>query len=132
MLTLANQMLEARQSFVVETTLSGNTYLRMMRDAKKLGYETELLFVGTSSIDVNLNRVALRVIKGGHDVPIDDQMRRYPRSMRNVCVALELADNAILYDNSTAVGFTKIAVKDADGVKLFEPLPDWAAFLRKL
>ena len=79
-LVRANELLQACQSFVVETTLSGNTYLRMMRQAKALDYTIVLVFVGTQSVEINLQRVRERVASGGHDVPEADQRRRYPRS----------------------------------------------------
>ncbi len=129
-LLMASNLLAQRQSFAVETTLSGNTYLRMMREAKSTGYEVMLFFVGTSSIHINLKRVHMRVVKGGHHVPEEDQRRRYPRSMQHMKVALEIADEAILYDNSSGPGFLKVAVKSEGVVTLFEPLPHWAEFLR--
>jgi hypothetical protein len=42
----AERMLAARESFLVETTLSGNTYLRMMSRARAAGYLVVLLYIG--------------------------------------------------------------------------------------
>jgi predicted ABC-type ATPase len=125
----AQELLDANQSFAVETTLSGHTYLRMMADAKRRGYEVSLIFAGTERIEINLDRVAQRVLFGGHEVPEADQRRRYPRSMKNLQKALELADNAILFDNSGDSHHT-IAVKDANGITMYGELPAWAAFLK--
>ena len=125
----AEDLLLGRQSFLVETTLSGNTYLRMMKRARDQGYTVVLLFVGTSDVSINLRRVRGRVRKGGHDVPEEDQLRRYPRSMENLGRAFELADEAILFDNSSE-SHVKVAVKDTEKTTLYEPLPEWAAFLR--
>lgn len=128
-LASADRLIQARQSFLVETTLSGKTYLRMMRHAKSLGYTVVLFFVGTASVDINLKRVAQRVENGGHDVPEEDQRRRYPRSMGNMRKAFELADEAVLFDNS-ADAHLRLAVKDSTGITIYQPLPKWAAFLR--
>jgi len=87
-LASAQAFLQAKQSFLVETTLSGNTYLRMMHRAKELGYAVNLIFVGTTDVAINLRRVQQRVEDGGHDVPEEDQRRRYPRSMANLRKAL--------------------------------------------
>jgi predicted ABC-type ATPase len=125
----AAELMRCNQSFLVETTLSGNTYLRMMREAKALGYRTSFYFVGTKNIEINLKRVAQRVIKGGHDVPEEDQRRRYPRSMANMRKAFELADEAVLWDNS-GQAHVRLALKDDAGLTIFRALPDWAAFLR--
>ncbi len=130
-LNLADEMLQERRSFVVETTLSGNTYLRMMRSAKSFGYGIEFLFVGTNSVEINIERVKSRVAKGGHDVSETDQRRRFPRSMQNAQNACQIADIAGLYDNSTAEGFVLLASKDESGTRVFEPLPDWAVFIRE-
>jgi hypothetical protein len=46
--------------------------------------------------------------------------------------AFALADEAALLDNSTPEGHSKVAIKTSAGTKLFEPLPDWAMFLRDL
>lgn len=129
MLNMAEGFLATGSSFLVETTLSGNTYLRMMVRAKRLGYSVVLLYVGTSDVSINIERVKIRVANGGHDVPEEDQLRRYPRSFVNFRKALELADEAVVFDNSTAKGHTKIAVKDANGIEIFKPVPRWAMFL---
>ncbi|MEG9431597.1 zeta toxin family protein [Terriglobus sp. ADX1] len=130
-LTLADQLLTEGRSFVVETTLSGNTYIRMMQRAKAAGYHMVFLFVGTQSVEINLVRVRNRVIKGGHDVPEEDQRRRFERSMRHMQTAFELADDASLYDNSDTPGYALVAVKTNGATELFEPLPKWAEFLRE-
>jgi predicted ABC-type ATPase len=128
-LVRAAEFMRCQQSFLVETTLSGNTYLRMMREAKALGYRTSLFFVGTGDIEINLKRVAQRVFRGGHDVPEEDQRRRYPRSMANMRKAFELADEAALWDNS-GQAHVRLALKDDAGIIILRTLPDWAAFLR--
>jgi predicted ABC-type ATPase len=118
-------------SFSVETTLSGGTYLRMLSDARKLGYRTCIFYIGTDSLTINILRVQARVLKGGHDVPIEDQTRRYGRSFKNLPKALDLADEGVLLDNSTDAGHRVVALKlEGRRMLLFEPIPEWAAFLR--
>jgi predicted ABC-type ATPase len=128
-LKMAAELMRDRQSFLVETTLSGNTYLRMMREAKETGFRTSFYFVGTTNVEINLKRVAQRVIKGGHDVPEEDQRRRYPRSMANLRKAFALADEAVLWDNS-GPAHVRLVLKDEGGLTIFSTLPDWASFLR--
>jgi predicted ABC-type ATPase len=130
-LTMADQLLTDNRSFVLETTLSGNTYIRMMQRAKSAGYRLVFLFVGTQSVEINLLRVQNRVVKGGHDVPEEDQRRRFERSMKHMQVAFRLADDASLYDNSTTPGYALVAVKTNGSTELFEPLPNRAEFLRE-
>lgn len=130
-LKLADEFLNRGESFVLETTLSGNTHLRMARRAQAVGYSFVFIFVGTESVEINLDRVRQRVVKGGHDVPEEDQRRRYSRSMDNMQIAFGFADSALLFDNSTEQGHRRIAMKRGERVILFEPLPNWAEFLRE-
>jgi predicted ABC-type ATPase len=129
-LLMAERLLASGQSFTVETTLSGHTYLRMMTRAKAQGYLVVLIYIGTTDVSINLQRVRSRVAKGGHDVRDEDQRRRYPRSLANAAEALAIADEAVILDNSTSDGFVKVAVKRINGIELFESVPAWASFLR--
>lgn len=124
------KLLDAGQSLTVETTLSGNTYLHAMSKAKALGYLVVLIYIGTIAVSINMERVRFRVAKGGHDIPEGDQLRRFPRSMANASKALRMADEAVILDNSTSAGYVKVAVKRINGMKVFEPIPAWASFLR--
>ena len=65
-LRLAKEHLERRESFAVETTLSGKNYLRMMRYARDVdqGFEVVLIYIGTASVEINLARIAKRVRTG--------------------------------------------------------------------
>ena len=130
-LASAKNYLKRGVSFSVETTLSGDTYLRMLVEAKELGYHTCLFYIGTEALSINISRVKVRVLKGGHDVRIEDQIRRFERSFKNLPRALKLADDGVLLDNSSDSGHRVVAVKlEGRQVLLFEPFPAWAEFLR--
>jgi predicted ABC-type ATPase len=132
LLRSADAFLTGNVSFSVETTLSGGTYLRMLARARKLGFRTRLFYIGTKNVDINIARVKARVLMGGHDVPIEDQLRRYPRSFKNLRPAISLADLSVLFDNSTDAGHRIVGLK-LMGKKMLpvEPLPAWSEFLRK-
>ncbi|HEY4010509.1 MAG TPA: zeta toxin family protein [Acidobacteriaceae bacterium] len=125
-LRMCEQLLGRQETFLVETTLSGSTYLRMMERAHSLGYKVRLIYVGTELVEINVQRIRDRVLKGGHDVPEHDQRRRYPRSLANLKSALQLADEAALFDNSSSEGHRVIAIKDHQGISWFAPKPRWA------
>ena len=131
-LQAAKQMIRSKESFAVETTLSGKNYLQMMVDARNCGFEIVLVYIGTETVDINLVRIANRVLTGGHDVPEADVRRRYTRSFRNVPLAISRADHAILFDNSTEQGYQLAGVIDQGQSAWFEPLPRWVAELRRL
>lgn len=73
-LRLAGEYLERHQSFSIETTLSRKNYLEMMICARTLGFEIVLVYIGTEKVEINLARIAQRVLSGGHDVPEADAL----------------------------------------------------------
>lgn len=94
------EMIESRQSFVFETTLSSQQSINMMRDAKAAGFSVELYYTALDSVELNIERVKERVEEGGHDIPEDDIRRRYKGSLDKLTAALKLADEVLLMDNS--------------------------------
>ncbi len=130
-LRLAEELIDKKQSFTVETTLSGSTYLRMAAQAKQVGFKIMVVFVATASVEINLERVKARVEKGGHDVPEEDQRRRWPRTLANMKRLLPTADLAVLLDNSGSAGYVLVGFGHRDYMHWNEPVPEWAAFLRK-
>jgi predicted ABC-type ATPase len=90
-----------RDTFAFETTLSGRSYLRLIRQLKKQGYKVHFFFLAVKDVDVALSRVRDRVLKGGHDVPEAVIRRRFSRSIRNFLAEYRpLADSWYLFDNS--------------------------------
>lgn len=95
-----NQLLAARASFAWETTMSGKRELHLMTEAKAAGYKVNLVFVGIRDPSASLLRITQRVAAGRHDVPPADVQRRFQRCMENLPGALQLADRALVFDNS--------------------------------
>ncbi len=94
---------QRRVPFAFETTLSGRSYLRLIRHLKKRGYRVHFFFLWVGTVDVALSRVKDRVLKGGHDVPEPVIRRRFNRSIGNFFSEYrELADSWYLFDNSGA------------------------------
>lgn len=96
-----SRLANARKNFAFESTLSGRTYLRLLKKWKSAGYRIEIVFLSLPSVHLALQRIAGRVRQGGHDVPKSDVMRRFDRSGRNFhALYRPLADGWALYDNS--------------------------------
>jgi predicted ABC-type ATPase len=88
-------------SFAFETTLSGRSYMPLLRRLKTQGYEIHFFFLVLRSVDLALSRVKERVARGGHDVPEAVIRRRFDRSMRNFLLDYRpLATVWTLFDNS--------------------------------
>lgn len=86
----------------VETVLSTAKYRRLVELAKRIGYRFQLIYVMLDDPELNIERIAMRVRKGGHDVPPDKVRARYARSLTQLPWFLEQCDLAMLYDNSGA------------------------------
>lgn len=78
LLARMEDLVAARRNFVVETTLSSTSYARTAKRLRADGWHVGLLFVWIPSAAVSAARVALRVKRGGHDIPRDAIERRYP------------------------------------------------------
>jgi len=88
------------KSFTFETVLSIEAKLDFIKQAKHLGYFVHVIYVTTSDPQINLQRIALRVSQGGHDVPAEKVIARYKRSMDLMFDVIREADRADIYDNS--------------------------------
>ncbi len=73
-----------------------------MQAAKIRDFEFRLIYVMLQSPDLNVERVRVRVAKGGHAVPEDRIRKRWTRSLEQLPWFLEQADQAALFDNSGA------------------------------
>lgn len=82
-LEMARDLIAQRQSFSLETTLSGRTHLRLIALAKAHNMAVKLLYFFVDTPEQCLARVARRVAEGGHDVPEADLHRRFVRSLEN-------------------------------------------------
>jgi predicted ABC-type ATPase len=92
--------IRAHQTVGVETVLSTDKYRRLVLAAKALQFTVHLTYVILDSPARNIERVRMRVKKGGHAVPEDKIVERYTRSLAQLPWFLDQADEAWLYDNS--------------------------------
>ena len=100
MLERLDYLIKERKSFAFETTLSGLSYLKLIRDAKLNNYNIIFFFVFLDSIDLAKQRVSIRVSKGGHSIPEDIIERRYIKGLKNFSQYAQEADDWYIYDNS--------------------------------
>lgn len=89
-----------RESFLYETVMSHPSKIAELQAAAAVGYTITVIFVATDSPDINIQRVALRVAAGGHDVPRDRIRARHRRSVALAPSAFSFATHAYIYDNT--------------------------------
>jgi predicted ABC-type ATPase len=112
--TWLDASINAHQSVGVETVLSTEKYRRLVLCAKQLAFEVNLIYVVLDSVERNIERVRLRVQKGGHAVSREKIIKRYSRSLEQLPWFMDAADRAWIYDNSGAA--PKLIAEKADGV----------------
>ncbi len=90
------------QTVGVETVLSTPKYRELVEKAQQRGFEIWLMFVILNDPERSVERVRIRVKKGGHPVDEDKIRARYLRCLVQMPWFLERADRAWLFDNSGA------------------------------
>ena len=98
--SLRLQAIAAGRSLLYETVMSHPSKIAELQAAAKVGYAITVVFVATDDPNVNIERVALRVADGGHDVPRDRIRARHTRSLALAPCAIAFATHAYVYDNT--------------------------------
>lgn len=117
------------ESFVFETVFSDpvGDKLDFLKRVSALGYTVVLCFIGLDSPELSDERVAMRVLQGGHDVPTDKLVARYPRTMENLRHAVRELPHVLVFDNSDlGHPFRKVAeFMNGTPVEPLEGVPSW-------
>jgi predicted ABC-type ATPase len=90
----------AHQTIGVETVLSTEKYRTLVLAAKAHGFEVRLIYILLSSAELSVERVKIRVGKGGHHVPTTKIRQRRERSLQQLPWFLKNSDLAWIFDNS--------------------------------
>jgi predicted ABC-type ATPase len=117
------------ESFVFETVFSDpeGAKLEFLLEAVERGYHVVLCFIALPSVGDSDQRVAMRVLQGGHDVPYAKLEARFPRTLHNLQRALSELPNVIVYDNSALDHPYREVLRIVDHfpVELGQPPPRW-------
>jgi predicted ABC-type ATPase len=115
-------------SMAFETVFSTQEKVEFVQRAQVSGFFVRLFFVCTNDPSINAQRVALRVMEGGHDVPIPKIISRYYRSIANCVEILPGIDRAYFYDNSETDVDPSLVFRVADGkiVRIYREMVPWA------
>ena len=117
------------KSLIFETVMSADDKIDYIERAIKAGFFVRLFFVCTSSPAINASRIAKRVMKGGHDVPISKIVSRYQKSILNCRYIAKKIHRVYLYDNSIDNEEATLLIRFVNGCiakRYVERLPEWA------
>ena len=126
---LRRELVALHESFIFETVFSdpvGNK-LDFLKTTQESGYTVLLIFIGVAGPEVSDDRVAMRVLQGGHGVPSNKLIERFPRTMNNLRRALDELPNVWVYDHSDLNEGYRLVAKKENGqlIKLIDPTPEW-------
>lgn len=94
---------EDQIAFAFETTLGGKTITDILLRAATSGTRVSVYYIGLNSMELNIKRVAERVERGGHDIPIEKIRQRWEGSLLNIIRLLPHLNELLVYDNSKSV-----------------------------
>lgn len=132
---MREELVHERQSFVFETVFSDpvGAKVEFLKKAQSAGYTVVLCFIGLENTALSDDRVAMRVLQGGHDVGADKIADCYPRSLANLRRAIAALQYVRVYDNSNLANpFRKLAeYESGEQRSALPPLPRWFATLQR-
>ena len=126
-----NTLLLSGASFCFETVYSHPSKVDFTARAKALGYTVIMVLSHLEHAELNAARVAQRVQEGGHNVPTEKLLKRIPRLLDQVKMAIPLCDEVRVLDNSSAEDpFRPLLTIKLGQVECHQhPLPAWATQL---
>lgn len=126
---LRTELVNQRESFIFETVLSDpvGDKLSFLKHSAQSGYAVVLCFVGIADADMSEQRVGMRVSQGGHDVPAEKLVERFPRTLANLAAAIRELPCVLVFDNDDLKApFRQVATyTNGHAVQLNEPIPSW-------
>jgi predicted ABC-type ATPase len=127
--SIRRELVRQRESFVFETVFSDpvGDKLSFLEEAARAGYAVLLCFIGISGPGVSEERVAMRVSQGGHDVPTEKLVARYPRILANLRNAIRALPQVWIFDNDGLNRPFRLAAICEAGrlLELHPPIPAW-------
>ena len=115
-----------KRSFISETVFSHPSKIQLVDDAADAGFLVTLHIIMVP-VDLAVQRVRERVLRGGHAVPEDKIRERYERLWKYVAGAIQFADAANVFDNSSARHPFRLCAR-FEGAALVGS-PDWPAWI---
>jgi len=123
------ELAQMRESFVFETVFSDpvGEKVDFLKSLEADGFKVVLCYIGISAADVSEQRVAMRVSKGGHDVPSTKIQERYARTLSNLKLAIGQLGDVMVFDNDDLDYPYRLVAKCAYGSvgELGTQVPEW-------
>jgi len=126
---LRQEFVSQGESFIFETVFSdpAGDKLGFLKRAVQQGCNVVMCFIGIAGAGRSEERVAMRVSQGGHDVPGDKLIARFPRTMGNLKQAIRELPCVFVFDNDDLQRPFRLAAvfQNGQGKFLTKPAPIW-------
>lgn len=127
--SLRAELVRQRESFIFETVFSDpvGDKLQFLKQTVQQDYAVVLCFIGIADAETCEQRVAMRVLQGGHDVPTEKLIARFPRVLSNLGAAIRELPCVLIFDNDDLrTPFRHVAAfLNGQRELLSEPIPRW-------
>jgi predicted ABC-type ATPase len=131
LLTRIRELIESRESFGFETTLSGRGYVRLFKRLKANGYQIVLFFLWLPNADMAVSRVSARVRQGGHNVPETVVRRRYKSGLCNAFSLYKALAHVFRVYDASHLPPKIVTHEDKAGIRVFD-IPIFEKIMEKI
>lgn len=125
---LGSELVKQGESFIFETVFSDpvGDKLAFLKRTAQSGYAVILCFIGIADAEISAQRVAMRVSQGGHEVPTEKLINRFPRTLNNLAAAIRELPCVLVFDNDDLrTPFRHVAARANRRIQLYKPIPSW-------
>ena len=127
MLHRINELMNLKENFAIETTLTSLSYQQTINKAKMAGYSVTLIFFWLNNVNLAIERVEVRAKEGGHNIPVATIRRRYTNGIKNLTrIFLPIYSKCLILDNSDKP-YSFVAEKNQNGEVIIYDTSIWNA-----
>lgn len=123
---IRHELLAQGKKMSFETVMSHSSKIEFFKQAKENGYKVYLYFICTESAHINVERVGLRVEKGGHPVDPKKIVSRYKNSLALLKDTIPYCYRTFIFDNSEDQAYLILEVTNKGSIEILqEEIPHW-------
>ncbi len=117
--------INGQRSFATETTLRTTAAIEQATRAKAAGFFTALIYISTDDVEINIERIRLRGLAGGHSAAPERIREIYQSSLANLPAAALAFDTVEIWDNSGSEPRRVLEVSQGRVTEAHLPIPMW-------
>ena len=125
------ERIKEKSDAAFETNFRDPDVIESVKQFMKAGFESRLIFMGLDSVEASIERVELRVAKGGHDVSVEYININFEKSLSNLFEFYNAFTSVHLYQNFQPPGKNDnmvplMSIMNGKIIEEITPLPNWA------